>query len=72
MKNNNSSSGLGVMGVLQIIFIVLKCMGLTDFTWVQVFIPTFISLGLAALAIIVIIAIVVIDQIKYHSNDKFY
>ena len=67
MKSNNSSSGIGVLGVLQIIFIVLKCMGLTEFTWLQVFIPTFVSLGLTALAIVIIIAVLIIDQIKYHS-----
>ena len=67
MNNNNSSGGIGVLGVLQIIFIVLKCIGVIDLTWLQVFIPTFISLGLTALAIIIIIAVLVIDQIKYHS-----
>lgn len=67
MKSNNSSSGVGVLGVLQIIFIVLKCADLIDWTWLQVFIPTFISLGLTALAIVIIIAVLIIDQIKYHS-----
>lgn len=72
MKSNNSSSGVGVLGVLQIIFIVLKCIGVVDWTWLQVLIPTFISLGLTAIAIVVIIAVVVIDQVKYHSKDRFY
>lgn len=67
MNSNNSSSGVGALGVLQIIFIVLKCMGLTDLTWLQVFIPTFVSLGLTALAIVIIVAVVIVDQIKYHS-----
>lgn len=67
MKSNNSSSGVGVLGVLQIIFIVLKCIGVIDWTWVQVFIPTFISIGITTLAIIFLVAVLVIDQIKYHS-----
>ena len=45
-SNNNSSGGIGLLGVLQIIFIVLKCLDLIDWTWVQVFIPTFIFGGL--------------------------
>ena len=61
-------NGIGVLEILQIIFIILKCMGLINLTWVQVFIPTFISIGLAALIIIVTVTIAVIDQIKYHSN----
>ena len=66
-NKNNSSGGIGVLGVLQIIFIVLKCVGVIDWTWVQVFIPTFISLGLTGLAIVIIIAVLIIDQWKYHS-----
>ena len=56
--NNSSSSGIGVLGVLQIIFIVLKCLNLIDWTWWQVFIPTFIGFGL--LFVIIIIALVII------------
>ncbi len=57
-KNNHASGGVGVLGVLQIIFIVLKCLDLIDWTWAQVFIPTFISLGL--LLTIIIVALVII------------
>ena len=67
MKSNNSASGVGVLGVLQIIFIVLKCIGIIDCTWVQVFIQTFISIGITTIAIIFLVAVLVIDQIKYHS-----
>jgi hypothetical protein len=57
-NNHSSSSGMGLLGVLQIIFIVLKCLDLINWTWVQVFIPTFISIGL--LLIIIIVALVII------------
>lgn len=67
MTTNNSSGGIGVLGVLQIIFIVLKCIGVINLTWVQVFIPTFVSVGLTALAIVILLAVVIIDQWKYHS-----
>lgn len=64
-NNNSSSSGMGLLGVLQVIFIVLKCLDLVSWTWAQVFIPTFISLGLL---LIVIIAIFVIAWGA--ANDK--
>ena len=64
-NNNSSSSGMGLLGVLQVIFIVLKCLNLVSWTWVQVFIPTFISLGLL---LIVILAIFVIAWGA--ANDK--
>lgn len=63
-----NSNGISILGVLQTIFIVLKCLGLVGWTWAQVFIPTFISLGAAALLIFAVIVMVVIDQIEYHSN----
>ena len=57
-NNSSSSRGMGLLGVLQVIFIVLKCLNLIDWTWAQVFIPTFISLGL--LLTIIIVALVII------------
>ena len=55
--NNNSSGGIGLLGVLQIIFIVLKCLNLIDWTWTQVFIPTFIFGGLLAIGVVVLFII---------------
>lgn len=57
MSNNNSSSsssGIGVLGVTQIVFIILKLVNVVDWTWVQVFIPTFISVGITVLALVVV------------------
>lgn len=57
-KNHNTSSGgIGILGILQIIFIVLKCLDLIDWTWTQVFIPTFIGGALLAIAIVVLFII---------------
>lgn len=56
-SNNNSSGGIGILGVLQIIFIVLKCLGLIDWTWTQVFVPTFIGGALLAIAVVVLFII---------------
>ena len=56
-SNNNSSGGVGVLGVLQIIFIVLKCLDLISWTWTQVFIPTFIGGALLLIAVVVLFII---------------
>ena len=55
-NNNTSSSGIGILGVLQIVFIVLKCLKLITWPWKTVLIPTWISLGLFVLAVILIVA----------------
>ena len=52
-SNNNSSGGVGTLGVLQIIFIVLKCFNLIDWTWTKVFIPSYIWLGLVILGVLI-------------------
>lgn len=53
MSKNTSGGGMGLLGVLQVIFIVLKCIGVIDWTWGQVLIPLWIELGLVAIGMIV-------------------
>jgi Flp pilus assembly protein TadB len=54
MKNNNSgSAGLGISGVLTIVFIVLKLVKVIDWSWWWVFSPLLIELGLAAVILII-------------------
>lgn len=59
-KNNNSSG----LGVLQIIFLVLKLTGLITWLWVLVLIPLWISLGILALVVIAVIIAVCLEQFK--------
>jgi membrane protein YdbS with pleckstrin-like domain len=47
-----SSSGMSALGVLQIIFIVLKCVGVIDWSWWTVFTPFWINLALIAIAVV--------------------
>ena len=63
-SKNNNSSGLGVLGVLQIIFLVLKLTGLITWSWVLVLIPLWISLGILALVVIAVIIAVCLEQFK--------
>lgn len=44
--NNNSSSGMGFLGILQIVFIVLKLCKVISWSWWAVLIPLWIELVL--------------------------
>ena len=50
-ENNSSAGGIGFFGLLQIAFIILKLCGVITWSWVAVFIPTFISAGLVVLVL---------------------
>ena len=40
---------IGILWILQIIFITLKCVDMIEWTWAKVFIPAYIWLALAML-----------------------
>ena len=60
MKDNNKSNGVSALGVIQIVLIFLKLFNLINLTWVQVFIPTFISFGV--IVIVVLISLIIISR----------
>lgn len=66
MNKNSGSSGLGLTGVLTIIFVVLKLVGVIDWSWWWVLSPTLISVGLW---IIFIVVYVVCD---YYDNKEYW
>lgn len=43
MNTNSYSSGIGFWGLLQIVFIVLKILGIVNWSWWLVLIPVWIS-----------------------------
>ena len=43
VRNNNSSSGLGFLDALQIVFIVLKLTHVIDWSWWLVLIPLWVT-----------------------------
>lgn len=76
-SNNNSSSGLGLGSVLTIIFVVLKLVGVINWSWWWVLAPTWISIILW-LVVIVIFAIYEVHEVKKcdwiyrkRKNDKW-
>lgn len=57
-KNNVSiKSGVGFIGFLQLIFIVLKLIGIISWSWLWVLSPIWISVALYALVIIVLLVL---------------
>lgn len=56
-RNSNSSSGMGILGVLQIVFLVLKLTGLITWSWPVVLIPLWISLGILVIFLICVLAV---------------
>ena len=57
-NNNTVSGGIGFGGVLQIVFIVLKLLGVINWSWVWVLSPLWIGTGLSVVIFIVCLIIV--------------
>ena len=58
-NRNSSSSGIGICGVLTIVFIVLKLVGVINWSWLWVLCPLWIDI---LLTIIVFVIIAIIDN----------
>lgn len=58
-NRNSSSSGIGICGVLTIVFVVLKLVGVINWSWLWVLCPLWIEI---LLTIIVLIIIAIIDN----------
>lgn len=54
--NNSSSSGVGFFGVLTIVFVVLKLVGVIDWSWIWVLSPSWGSV-LVSLIVLIVVAI---------------
>ena len=62
-NNNRGTSvggGLGILGVVEIVFIILKLLGVINWSWWIVLIPLWIDLGVTLLAIFIIIIVAII------------
>lgn len=58
-----TTTSIGLLGVLQIIFIVLKLCGLIDWSWWKVFIPMWIDLGIIAGFLLLYLIVLIIAYI---------
>lgn len=65
MENNvNVSSGIGFMGVLQIVFIVLKLVKVINWSWIWVLSPTWIPLSITIICLLIVWIIYKIEERK--------
>ena len=58
-----TTTSISLLGVLQIIFIVLKLCGLIDWSWWKVFIPMWIDLGTIAVFLLLYLIVLIIAYI---------
>ena len=70
-NNGNSSNGIGFVGVLAIVFIVLKLCKVIDWSWLWVLAPIWIPFVLATLfGIIYIVVDATIKHKQYKATMK--
>jgi hypothetical protein len=70
MNNNNNASrgGLGLASVLTIVFVVLKLVGVIDWSWWWVLAPLWIDLILTVLVIVGVAIYLAHDEKKYENE----
>lgn len=67
MKDSNRSSGIGILGVLEIIFIILKLVSVINWSWWLVLIPLWIDIGIFVVYLIVYF---IAYKHSYNKKDK--
>lgn len=53
-NNSNGKTGIGFTGLLQLLFIALKLIGVINWSWLWVLSPTWISLVIVVICLIII------------------
>ncbi len=69
MASKSSSSGIGLTGVLFVVFLVLKLTGNIDWSWWWVTSPIWIPVALAFLFLIILMFVVILLMIFGFSAD---
>lgn len=54
-SNHSHSGGVGILGVIQIVFIILKLVGVINWSWWVVLIPLWIDLVFIFVVVIVVL-----------------
>ena len=69
MKDNNtvykSGGGIGFAGVLTIVFVILKLVGVINWPWIWVLSPIWISIGIALIFALILFIIFIIIKRKF-------
>ena len=63
MSKKTTTSGIGLLGVLQIVLIVLKAFGLIDWPWLLVLFPMWIEISFVAVVLVFCLIICIIVAI---------
>ena len=63
-KTTYSTGGISVCTVLGIIFLILKLIGVADWSWWLVLLPFIVEVGFAILIILIALLIVIIKKIR--------
>lgn len=61
-KNNAVSSGIGFSGLLTIVFITLKLLGVINWSWLWVLSPIWISTALVVVILAIIFIIILFNS----------
>lgn len=61
-SKNSTSGGIGTLGVLLIVFVVLKLCGLINWSWPIVLIPLWVSLGCFVIGLLVLLVVMLWNQ----------
>ena len=69
MEGNYSRSGIGFIGMLQIVFIVLKLCGVINWSWFWVLAPLWIDIIVYSVVLIFVIVVAIIKS-KPHKKEK--
>jgi hypothetical protein len=66
MKNNNKnySTGIGFTGLLTIVFIALKLIGIINWSWLWVLSPIWINVVVVVLILVIAYVCIVIKETK--------
>jgi len=70
MASKSSSSGIGLTGVLFVVFLVLKLTGNIDWSWWWVISPLWIPLA-AAFSFLLLALFILMIQLIFDINDIF-
>jgi hypothetical protein len=64
-QNNSSSGGIGVIGLLGVVFVTLKLIGVINWSWWWVTLPFW---GGLALALVIFVGIVLITTVTHLTS----
>lgn len=67
---DTSKSGVSIVGVLTIVFVVLKLTNLISWSWLWVLSPLWISIAIALAYLFILALILIMDNLHKRQNRK--